>query len=87
MDLVESEAVLQSLKEDFLRRSVPFDRRTFFDRSVHPTQLLYAAIGDRILALARERGFLPEAAPLDDRAEAPSPVSLDAAEGAADAPP
>lgn len=87
VDLVESEAVLQGLKEDFLRRGIPFDRRTFLDRSVHPTQLLYAAIGDRILELARERGFLPEAAPRDGRAAAPSLVSLDAAEGAADAPP
>jgi hypothetical protein len=56
--VVEAKGSLKRLKQQFDRRGQKHDRRTFFDVSVHPTQVLYDAIGDDILRVLDRRGWL-----------------------------
>jgi hypothetical protein len=70
--LVDSAASLQRLKRAYERRGEKYTPRTFFDESVHPRQALYDAVGDDVLKLAFEKGYLGEGerAP----AQGPSPM-------------
>ena len=56
--VVEGVASLQRLKDEYAKRGEATGPRTFFDASVHPTQVLYDGIADDIVRVIDEKGYL-----------------------------